>query len=70
MAKIILEPGEKFEHYHSDSSVTEMLEGKVQIEMNAQARTLKVGDKIEVPPATAHTLVNIGSIPAAVLCSH
>lgn len=70
MAKIILEPGERFEHYHSEPSVTEALEGAIKLEMNAQARTLKVGEKIEVPSATAHTLVNIGATPAAVSCAH
>ena len=70
MAKIILEPGEQFEHYHAGPSVTELLEGSVRLDMRDQIQTLKTGEKIDVPAAAAHTLVNTGATPAAVFCSH
>jgi len=68
MANIILEPGETFEHYHEQESVTTLLEGDVVFECGEKTLQLKIGDPIFVPPKTAHKLKNCGLSEAKINC--
>ena len=68
MAKIILVPGEQFEHMHSSSSVTRLDAGSVELQLPDATHILREGEEIQVPAQTSHRLVNIGSTDAVVYC--
>jgi uncharacterized cupin superfamily protein len=65
-----LQPGEVFEHLHSDRSMTTLVEGRVVLEMNGTAAELEPGRPTPVDSEIAHRLVNIGTSVAAVRCVH
>jgi len=70
MARITLDPGEIFEHYHGSESVTEHISGRLQLQTETEERPLAHGESYKVPPNTRHTLVNVGDEPATVACWH
>jgi mannose-6-phosphate isomerase-like protein (cupin superfamily) len=70
MAKIILEPGEVFEHFHSESSQTVLLEGRVQMAFGEKMIPLVVNQAVNVPAQQSHTLTNSGATDAVVWCTH
>jgi mannose-6-phosphate isomerase-like protein (cupin superfamily) len=70
MAKIILEPGEVFEHFHSESSQTVLLEGRVQMTFGSHHLSLVQNEVVPVPAHQSHTLTNVGLTEAVVWCSH
>ena len=70
MAKIILEPGEVFEHFHSEPSQTVLLEGLVQMTFGEKFVPLVLNQMVDVPAQMSHTLKNVGTKEAVVWCSH
>jgi len=70
MAKIILDPGEQFEHSHDQTSQTILEEGNVDLKMLGDKITLNIGQVVDVPAHTSHTLVNQGDVRAQVQCVH
>lgn len=70
MAIIILEPGEVFEHYHSEVSETDVLRGSVRCAFNGEVLRMHPGDSVTIPADTPHTLENVGSVEAHVGCRH
>lgn len=65
-----LEPGEVFEHFHSESSQTVLLEGFVQMTFGDNHLSLIPNEVVPVPPHQSHTLTNVGTMEAVVWCSH
>lgn len=70
MAKIILEPGEQFEHFHSEPSKTILLKGEAKINFRNVEMPLIIQNAVEVPALASHTLVNVGMNEAVIWCSH
>ena len=70
MAIIVLDPGESFEHWHSDDSITELHSGRVRCRFSGKVVVLSPGEKIEIPAGVDHTLENFGSEKAYVGCTH
>jgi len=70
MANIILEPKETFQHTHDHPSLTRVVSGDVQLQMNGMSFDLQGGQEIFVPAFASHTLHNTGKIPAEVYCGH
>lgn len=68
MARIILEPGEAFEHYHAGRSLTMLTSGNAELHMTGSVQSLELQRPVEVPPATAHRLVNVGPGEAVIYC--
>jgi mannose-6-phosphate isomerase-like protein (cupin superfamily) len=70
MAKIILEPGEVFEHFHSESSQTVLLEGLVQMTFGNNHLSLIPNEAVPVSAHQSHILTNVGTTEAVVWCDH
>lgn len=70
MAKISLDPNEIFEHFHSESSFTILLEGKAAYLIDGIEKELTIDDTIVTPANTSHTLKNIGSATCVLECGH
>lgn len=70
MAKIILEPNEAFEHFHSEASTTTLLSGSVLYRMGDFEKHLKINETILTPATKSHILLNTGSVECVVGCSH
>jgi quercetin dioxygenase-like cupin family protein len=70
MARIILEPGERFEHSHADRSFSALESGEAEIVHEGRAELLTVGSPVTTPPNISHTLVNVGRMAAVVNCVH
>jgi mannose-6-phosphate isomerase-like protein (cupin superfamily) len=70
MAIIILQPGEKFSHYHDDSNESCCIKGKVKISFNDSEEEIGVGGSVRIPPGVNHILHNIGDIEAHIECAH
>ena len=68
MANIVLEPGEKFEHWHSRESETILNEGQVQLEIDSSLIDLEIGRMIKISAYVKHVMVNTGKVPATVYC--
>jgi mannose-6-phosphate isomerase-like protein (cupin superfamily) len=66
----MLEPGEKFEHFHSDESLTELVSGQAVLSLPDRDIELEVGKPVSVPAGVSHTLVNIGQTEACIGCKH
>ncbi len=49
MAKIILEPGEQFEHFHSEKSLSELLSGDALIKFGDSEEMMVVGRIVHIP---------------------
>lgn len=70
MAKIVLEQGEEFEHFHSLESRTILLEGNAELVYYGNVQKLRLNQEVIVPAKVAHTLRNVGTIMATVACRH
>jgi hypothetical protein len=70
MAKIILEPNETFEHFHSEASSTILLSGKAHYRMEEVEQNLELNIPVLTPPLKSHILTNIGSGECILGCSH
>jgi mannose-6-phosphate isomerase-like protein (cupin superfamily) len=63
-------PGEVFEHLHAETSITMLVEGKVDLVVDGTSEELVVGQPTPVDANLPHRLVNIGTEPAMVKCVH
>lgn len=70
MAKIILEPNETFEHFHSEVSTTTLLEGRAHYRAGDIERDLERGIAILTPANQSHILTNTGEAACILGCSH
>jgi quercetin dioxygenase-like cupin family protein len=70
MAVIILEPGEIFEHTHSQNSTTDLQAGLVRCSYDDVSIELRPGNTVLIPAGVPHVLENIGEVPAHVGCRH
>ena len=60
MAKITLDPGEQFAHFHTFESKTVLLAGKANLRMQGKETALAVNKPIIIPPHTEHVLIAKG----------
>jgi quercetin dioxygenase-like cupin family protein len=67
---MVLDPGEVFEHSHSDVSITVLVRGTVELAMEDTRTLLRRGEVVTVGAATPHTLTNVGPAKALVECVH
>ncbi len=70
MAKIILEPNETFEHFHSEASSTILLSGTAHYRMEDIEQDLKPNVPVLTPPMKSHILTNTGIDECILGCSH
>lgn len=70
MATIILDPGEVFEHYHSEDSSTILQEGAIRCSLDGRELDLAPGEAVHVLAGMPHSLYNVGDVPARVICVH
>lgn len=71
MAKITLLPGEEFEHFHSEKSITILTAGKASIKLgNEKEKQMKIGISIEIPEKVSHLISNNGNIECSLDCYH
>ncbi|MGW7531284.1 cupin domain-containing protein [Amycolatopsis sp. NPDC054798] len=68
MARIHLDPGEEFEHYHSTASTSTLEEGSAEIRHPGGRQELVTGRPITTPARTSHVIVNTGSGVAIINC--
>lgn len=70
MAKIILEPNETFEHFHSEDSTTILLEGKAHYRAGNIEHALECDIPVLTPANQSHILTNIGDVECVLGCKH
>ncbi|MCH5716700.1 cupin domain-containing protein [Niabella hibiscisoli] len=70
MAKIILEPNEVFEHFHSEASTTTLLSGSAHYSTDEVEQELQLNEVVLTPANKSHILTNIGTIDCIIGCSH
>ena len=70
MAKIILEPNEVFEHYHTEASTTTLLSGKARYQMEDVELALELNVPVLTPPSKSHILTNTGVLECVIGCGH
>lgn len=70
MAKITLNPNEKFEHIHTIESTTELISGNLIYHCNNQKIVMEKNKTIITPPNVPHTMENIGTTEAIFNCNH
>lgn len=70
MAKIILEPNEVFEHFHSEESITTLLEGKATYRSGDLEQQLERNVPILTPANRSHILTNTGHRECVLGCGH
>lgn len=70
MAKIILEPNESFEHFHSEDSSSVLLEGSADYRMGSIEHPLERNVPVLTPANQSHTITNTGSKECMFGCSH
>ena len=70
MAQITLEPGESFEHYHSEASQSVLLEGLADFEYGGTRSPMIIGKEILIASDTIHTMYNTGEKNAVINCIH
>jgi quercetin dioxygenase-like cupin family protein len=68
MAKIILEPNESFEHYHTSLSSTTLLTGTATYEIDGLERNLEIGKKVMTPGQKSHVIRNKGFTECVIDC--
>ncbi len=57
------------EHYHQDSEeIYYILRGKGRMSLEGEAREVKAGDGIAIPPGSRHQIENIGTGELVFLC--
>lgn len=70
MAKIILEPNESFEHFHSEESTTTLLEGSAHYKAGDVEYALERDVTVLTPANQSHILTNTGSEDCIIGCGH
>lgn len=70
MAKIILEPNETFEHFHSEPSTTTLLEGSAHYRAGDIECELERDVAVLTPANQSHILTNTGDVECILGCSH
>lgn len=70
MAKIILEPNETFEHFHSEDSSTILLEGSAHYRMGDIEYALVRNVPVLTPANRSHILTNTGHMECVIGCRH
>ena len=70
MAKIILEPKECFEHFHSEDSTTTLLEGNAHYRLGGIEYPLQRHVTVLTPANQSHTITNTGDMECMFGCSH
>jgi mannose-6-phosphate isomerase-like protein (cupin superfamily) len=56
-------------HYHPQTEeIYYILEGLGRMQIGDQARDVRPGDAIAIPPGTMHQITNIGQVPLRLLC--
>lgn len=70
MAKIILEPNESFEHFHSEASTTVLLAGKAHYKMGNIEQMLEYNVPVLTPAHQSHIITNKGNMECVFGCSH
>ena len=70
MAKIILEPHESFEHFHSEESTTTLLEGSANYQCGSLQRSLLLKEVVLTPAHQSHILTNTGNEDCVISCRH
>jgi uncharacterized cupin superfamily protein len=68
--RMILEPGETFEHAHQGESITTLLEGEVDLIADDTRTSLVIGVPTPLVPNMSHILVNVGEHIAVLKCAH
>ncbi len=70
MAKIILEPNEVFEHFHSEPSTTTLLSGRAHYRMEDVETELELNVPVLTPATKSHILTNTGNTECVIGCFH
>lgn len=70
MAKIILEPNEVFEHFHSEPSTTTLLSGRAHYRMGDTETELELNVPVLTPATKSHILTNTGNTECVIGCHH
>jgi mannose-6-phosphate isomerase-like protein (cupin superfamily) len=70
MAKIILEPNEVFEHFHSEESTTTLLSGRAHYRMENFEQDLELNVPILTPATKSHSITNTGLVECMFGCGH
>lgn len=70
MAKIILEPNETFEHFHSEESTTTLLEGSARYRAGDIEYPLQRNVTVLTPANQSHILTNTGDVECIIGCGH
>lgn len=70
MAKIILEPNESFEHFHSEKSSTILLDGSAFYRSGNVECFLERNIEMLTPANQSHTLTNTGQTECIIGCNH
>ncbi len=70
MAKIILEPNEVFEHFHSEASTTTLLSGRAHYRMGDIEKELEMNVPVLTPATKSHILTNTGNTECVIGCGH
>lgn len=70
MARIILKPGEAFQHLHQTDSCSKIARGLVELDCNGKKQVLEEGQRIQVPAGVVHTFSNLGAGHAHIDCRH
>jgi mannose-6-phosphate isomerase-like protein (cupin superfamily) len=70
LAEARLEPGQATQrHYHERSEeIYFVTKGSGELEVDGEARTVRRGDAILIPPGAWHTLANDGTSELTILC--
>lgn len=68
--RLLLDPGEVFEHTHLRDSITTLVEGAVDIVVGGERSSLVLDQPTRVPGGMPHVLINVGRQVAMVKCVH
>lgn len=65
-----LHPGEAFQHVHADHSITVLVEGRIDLEIDGERIPLVTGKPTPIDANLPHRLVNVGGGIAIARCVH
>ena len=65
-----LQPGEVFQHTHTEYTITKLVEGEIDLEMNGERVALVPGMPTPVDAFTTHSLHNVGTVQGVAECVH
>lgn len=68
--RMMLAPGEVFEHRHSSDSITTLVSGSVDLVVAGTTTALRAGVPTPIAANISHKLVNTGREVAVVECTH